>query len=169
MRKDKEMSAKKATKVYHISTSDAKAAEKADKAIREMLERIGAEEDGGDEGDGDSLKADLEGLARTVVMPAVALCDRASAAASLAEAELWNLAVDALDTVAEDASALCEAALEEDEGDYVFAQALKAEALALGALRAVAAKRGMVASCLLGDACKAASEIIGVKVVAALG
>lgn len=158
------MSAKKATKVYHISASDAKAAEKADKAIREMLERIGAEEDGGDEGDGDSLG----GLARTV-MPAVVLCDRASAAASLAEAELWNLAVDALDTVAEDASALCEAALEEDEGDYVFAQALKAEALALGALRAVAAKRGTVAACLLGDACKAASEIIGVKVVAALG
>ena len=158
------MSAKKATKVYHISTSDAKAAEKADRAIREMLERIGAEEDGGDEGDGDSL----EGLARTV-MPAVVLCDRASAAASLAEAELWNLAVDALDTVAEDAAALCEAALEEDEGDYTLAQALKAEALVLGACRAVAAKRGTVAACLLGDACKAASEIIGVKAVAALG
>ena len=41
MRRDKEMSAKKATKAYHISASDAKAAEKADKAIREMLERIG--------------------------------------------------------------------------------------------------------------------------------
>ena len=160
------MSAKKATKVYHISTSDAKAAEKADKAIREMLERIGAEEDGGDEGDG--LEADLEGPARTV-MPAVVLCDRASAAASLAEAELWNLAADALDTVAEDAATLCEAALEEDEGDYTLAQTLKAEALVLGALRAVAAKRGMVAACLLGDACKAASEIIGVKAVAALG
>ena len=64
------MSAKKATKVYHISASDAKAAEKADRAIREMLERIGAEEDGGDEGD--DLQADLEGLARTV-MPAVVL------------------------------------------------------------------------------------------------
>jgi len=33
----------------------------------------------------------------------------------------------------------------------------------------VAAKRGTVAACLLGDACKAASEIIGVKVVSALG
>ena len=162
------MSAKKATKVYHISASDAKAAEKADKAIREMLERIGAEEDGGDEGDGDGLEADLEGLARTV-MPAMVLCDRASAAASLAKAELWNLAVDALDTVAEDAAALCEAALEEDEGDYVFTQALKAEALALGACRAVAAKRGTVAACLLGAACKEASEVIGAKVVAALG
>ena len=163
MRREKEMSAKKATKVYHISTSDAKAAEKADRAIREMLERIGAEEDGGDGGDGDGLEADLEGLARTV-MPAVVLCDRASAAASLAEAEVWNLAADALDTVAEDAAALREAALEDDEGDYVFAQALKAEALALWAGRAVAAKRGTVAACLLGDACKAASEIIGVKV-----
>ncbi|WP_418836972.1 hypothetical protein [Paratractidigestivibacter faecalis] len=161
------MSAKKATKVYHISTSDAKAAEKADRAIREMLERIGAEEDGGDEGDGLGA-ADLEGLSRTV-MPAVVLCDRASAAVSLAEAELWNLAVDALDTVAEDAAALCEAALEEDEGDYVFAQALKAEALALGALRAVAAKRGEVAACLLGAAAKEAFELIGVKVASALG
>jgi len=166
VRKDKDMSAKKATKVYHISTSDAKAAEKADKAIREMLERIGAEEEDG--GDGDGLEADLEGLARTV-MPAVVLCDRASAAASLAEAEVWNLAADALDTVAEDAAALREAALEEDEGDYTLACALKAEALALWAGRAVAAKRGTVAACLLGDACKAASEIIGVKVVAALG
>lgn len=168
MRRDKDMSAKKATKVYHISTSDAKAAEKADRAIREMLERIGAEEDGGDEGDGDGLEADLEGLARTV-MPAVVLCDRASAAASLAEAEVWNLAADALDTVAEAAAALREAALEDDEGDYVFAQALKADALALWAGWAVAAKRGTVAACLLGDACKAASEIIGVKVVSALG
>ena len=162
------MSAKRATKVYHISASDAKAAEKADKAIREMLERIGAEEDGGDAGDGDGLGADLEGLARTV-MPAVVLCDRAIAAASLAKAEVWNLAADALDTVAEDAAALREAALEEDEDDYVVAQALKAEALALWAGRAVAAKRGTVAAYLLADACKAASEIIGVKVVAALG
>ena len=160
------MSAKKATKVYHISVDDAKAAEKADKAIREMLERIGAEEDGGDEHDG--LEADLEGLARTV-MPAVSLCGRASAAASLAEAELWSLASDAVNAVADDAHDLREAALEEDGGDYTLACALKAEALVLGAGRAVAAKRGAVAACLLGDACKAASEIVGVKVVSALG
>lgn len=160
------MSAKKATKVYHISADSAQAAKKAEEAIRETLERIGAEEDGGDGGDG--LEADLEGLARTV-MQAVSLCGRAGAAASLAEAELWSLASDAVNAVAEDAAALCEAALEEDEGDYVFAQALKAEALVLGALRAVAAKRGTVAACLLGDACKAASEIVGVKAVAALG
>lgn len=162
------MSAKKATKVYHISADSAQAAEKADKAIREMLERIGAEEDGEDEGDGDGLRVDLEGLARTVI-PAVSLCSRASAAASLAEAELWSLASDAVNAVADDAHDLREAALEEDGGDYTLACALKAEALALGAGRAVAAKRGAVAACLLGDACKAASEIVGVKVVAALG
>lgn len=160
------MSAKKATKVYHLSADSAQAAKKAEEAIREMLERIGAEEDGGDGGDG--LDADLEGLARTV-MPAVSLCSRAGAAASLAEAELWGLASDAVNAGADDAHDLREAALEEDRGDYTLACALKAEALVLGAGRAVAAKRGTVAACLLGDACKAASEIVGVKVVAALG
>ena len=156
------MSAKKATKVYYISVDSAQAAEKADKAIRETLERIGAEDDG------DGLEADLEGLARTV-MPAVSLCSCASAAASLAEAELWSLASDAVNAVADDAHDLREAALEEDGCDYTLACALKAEALVFASQRAVAAKRGAVAACLLGDACKAASEIVGVKVVAALG
>ncbi len=140
------MSAKKATKVYRISMSNAKTAEQADQTIREMLELI----------DGRDGAEDLA----CVVWQAAMLCDRAAAAAGLAESGNWHLAVAGIDTVAGDAEDLREAALEGEESDYALAQALKAEALVLGAGRAVAAKRGTVAACLLADACEAAAEIV---------
>lgn len=157
------MTKKKIAKTYRISTEAAARFAELGQTVCKMFEGLVT-----DEGGGDDSGANLGELTDAVV-PAVVFYSRAAAVANLAEAELWHLAADAIDAIAEDARELYVTATEFDEDDYILTKALMAEALVLAAKPAVLDHHAAVAACLLGDACKAASEIIGVKVVAAIG
>lgn len=168
------MTTKTNAKSYRFSTDDPAKFAELDAAVRELLDRFGVEDAaaGADEADGacedgpegegaDAALEELDGLFAL----ASALVDHGTGVGRLAAAGLHALANDAVETVALDAAALREWALDGDRSDYAVAKALSAEALVGAAAKALGARRGDAAAELLGAACKQAAELLGVRLV----
>lgn len=168
------MTTKTNAKSYSFSTDDPAKFAELDAAVRELLDRFGVEDAaaGADEADGaredepegevaDAALEELDGLFAL----ASALVDHGTGVGRLAAAGLYALANDAVETVALDAAALREWALDGDRSDYAVAKALSAEALVGAAAKALGARRVDAAAELLGAACKQAAELLGVRVV----
>ena len=171
------MTTKTNAKSYRFSTDDPAKFAELDAGVRELLDRFGVEDaaagaegadpaDGArdDEPEGEVADAALEELDGLFAL-ASALVDHGTGVGRLAAAGLFALANDTVETVALDAAALREWALDGDRSDYAVAKALSAEALVGAAAKALGARRSDAAAELLGAACKQAAELLGVRLV----